>query len=191
MKRASSRYACPFCGAEATYIWDIEEIPYFGEVMLTSIQCHSCGFKHADCMMLSTKEPMRYELRVSSVEDLNARVLRSSSGTIRIPELGVDIEPGPLAESFISNVEGILERIENVLRGVLNVSRNRRAEELINEIGMIREGKKEITVIIEDPFGNSAIISERATSRVLTKEEASKLKTGYVIFEAENDSEER
>ncbi|MBC7114393.1 MAG: ZPR1 zinc finger domain-containing protein [Archaeoglobi archaeon] len=190
MKRASSRYACPFCGAEATYIWDIEDIPYFGEVMLTSIQCSSCGFRHSDCMILSSREPQRYELRVSSSDDLNARVIRSSSGTVRIPELGVDIEPGPLAESFVSNVEGILERVENVLRGILNVSKNRRAEELIEEIRMIREGKREITVIVEDPFGNSAIISEKAISRPLTREEISRLKTGYLIFEAQNDSEE-
>jgi len=190
LRRASAKHSCPFCGSHATYIWDIEEIPYFGEVMLTSIQCPSCGFKHSDCMILSSRNPMRYELRVESPEDLSARVIRSSSGTIRIPELGVDIEPGPLAESFVSNVEGILERVENVLKGILRMSGgNRRAEELLNEISEVREGKREITVIIEDPFGNSAIISERATSRVLSKEEVARLKTGCILFELEDDKE--
>jgi len=189
LKRATTKYGCPSCGAQANYTWDFEEIPYFGEVMITSIQCSSCGFKHSDCLILSVKDPMRYELKIRSIEDLSARVIRSSSGTIRIPELGVDIEPGPLAESFISNVEGILERIENVLKGILRTSGNKRAKELLNDISEIREGKKEITVVVEDPFGNSAIISERASSRILSREEASKLKTGYLLFEVEDDPE--
>ena len=74
-----------------------------------------CGFRHSDTILLTQKEPVRFTLQVTSIEDLDARVIRSSSGTIRIPELGVDIEPGFASESYISNVEGVLDRIEGVV----------------------------------------------------------------------------
>jgi len=50
------------------------------------------------------------------------------------------------------------------------------------------EGKRSLTVIIEDPFGNSAIISDKAKSRVLSSEELEHLKTGMIVFDV-NSSE--
>jgi zinc finger protein len=52
-------------------------------------------------------------------------------------------------------------------------------------IEKIIAGEAEVTVIIEDPMGNSAIISENATSRKITDEEAALLKTGMIVFEKE------
>jgi zinc finger protein len=60
-----------------------------------------------------------------------------------------------------------------------------RARELLSKIEKIKAGEFGITVIIEDPLGNSAIISEKATHRELTQEEANCLKTGMIIFEKE------
>ena len=75
----------------------------------------ACGFRHSDTILLTQKEPVRYTLAVETIDDLDARVIRSSSGTIRVPELGVDIEPGFASESYISNVEGVLDRIEGIV----------------------------------------------------------------------------
>ena len=47
------------------------------------------------------------------------------------------------------------------------------------------EGKKKITVIIEDPLGNSAIISKKAIATKLSKEEAEKLNTGMIVFDVD------
>jgi len=38
-------------------------------------------------------------------------------------------------------------------------------------------------VVIDDPFGNSAIISEKARKRALTEQEVKELKTGMFILE--------
>jgi zinc finger protein len=64
-------------------------------------------------------------------------------------------------------------------------SQTLRAQELQSIIEKVKAGEFEITVIIEDPMGNSAIIAEKATHRELTEEEASCLKTGMIIFEKE------
>ena len=58
---------------------------------------------------------MRYELSVESPEDLDARVIRSTSGTIRIPEMGIIVEPGTVSDSYITNIEGVLQRVQKVL----------------------------------------------------------------------------
>ena len=47
------------------------------------------------------------------------------------------------------------------------------------------DGKRKLTVIIEDPLGNSAIISEKAVSSKLTQEQARKLKTLSLIHISE------
>lgn len=145
-----------------------------------------CGFRYSDTLILSQREPVHCEMKVRSVDDLDARVVRSTSGTIRIPELGVDIEPGPASESFISNIEGVLDRVEEILGLVTRwgeEDKTVRAVELLSNIEKTRAGEYEITLVIEDPLGNSAIIAENAVCRKLASDEAALLKTGMIVFE--------
>ncbi len=140
--------------------------------MLITSQCE-CGFRHSDTLILSQHKPTRYELKVRTQEDLNARVVRSSTGRIRIPELGIDIKPGIASEAFVSNIEGVLERVKDVLEMTMRWGENEktRAKQLLSIIERIKQGEVEVTVIIEDPLGNSAIISKNATCKELTDEE--------------------
>lgn len=165
--------------------WVEQDIPFFGEVMHITSLCE-CGFRYSDTLIMSQREPVHFEFTVKSMDDLNVRVVRSTSGTIKIPELGVDIEPGPASESFISNIEGVLDRVEEILDMVIRwgeEEKTERAHELKCIIGKIKAGESEVTIVIEDPMGNSAIIAEKAIRRRLTDEEAALLKTGIVIFE--------
>ena len=182
---AITRSTCPLCNNELITNWVRDDIPFFGEVMHITSLC-GCGFRYSDMLVMAQREPMHYELRVKSRNDLDARVVRSTSGTIRIPELGVDIEPGPASESFISNIEGVLDRVVEILAMVTRwdeKEKTERALELLSMIEKIKAGEREVTVIIEDPMGNSAIIAESAECRVLTDEEAACLRTGMIIFE--------
>jgi zinc finger protein len=142
-------------------------------------------------MILTQREPVRYEMTIETVEDLNARVIRSTSGTIRIPELGIDVEPGTISDSYVTNIEGVLDRIQDV---VVTASKWVKDDEEKYAIGMdilkkmndARLGKQKLTVIIEDPLGNSAIISDKAVSKTLTTEESKDLKTGMIIFDVDS-----
>ncbi len=176
---------CPLCSGELKTNWVPDNIPFFGEVMHITSTCE-CGFRYSDTLILSQHEPVHYEMKVRSIEDLDARVVRSTSGTIRIPELGVEIEPGPASDSFISNIEGVLEKVEEILGMVTRwgeEDKTGRALELLSNIEKTRDGKYNITLIIDDPLGNSAIIAENAVSRKLTDDEATLLKTGMIVFE--------
>jgi zinc finger protein len=176
--------SCPVCRAEVPVVTKVENIPYFGEVMLTSVSCE-CGFKHADYIILGVKEPVRYVLQVNP-STLFSRVIRSTSGTIRIPELGVDIEPGPASQAFITNVEGVFYRIKSVLEMVTRwgeEDKTKKAKELLNTIEEILAGRMKATLIIEDPFGNSAIIGDRVEREPISEEEVRKLEYGMTILD--------
>lgn len=169
--------------------WQRDNIPYFGDVMYISANC-KCSFRFADTMILTSKEPVRYELTVESPEDLDARVIRSTSGTIRIPEMGINIEPGTVSDSYITNIEGVLQRVRDVLKMAGrwvkdDEERFSRSQELLCMLEEVLEGKRTITVIIEDPMGNSAIISKKVRECKLTKEEIEKLNTGMVVFDVD------
>jgi len=183
---------CPVCGKEGLEIREVPyEVPGFGTTLFIVMRCSYCGFIHRDILCLDFGEPTRYEFRIEGPEDLKVRVIRSSSATIRIPELGVVVEPGPMAEGFISNVEGVLDRVERVVAMLARSGEpeeRARASELLTKIWDAREGKLKFTLIIEDPFGNSLIAPEdkrRVKVRRLTEEEVRKLKSGpFITVEA-------
>ena len=152
---------CPVCGAESNLEFKPYNIPYFGDIMLFTVSCPSCGYHSSDVMLLSgDKNRKRHEILVSTTEDLNITVVRSSYGRIEIPELGVSVEPRR-GESFITTVEGVLTRVERVVKMLSREeegARKERAERILRRIEDIKAGKAKMRLIIDDPTGNSAII---------------------------------
>ena len=175
------KLTCPVCGERSLDLTlTTKKVPYFGDVLILSTFCKNCKFKHNDVFPVEIKQPTCYELKVKNKEDLNVKVVRSSSGTIEIPELGVKIEPGPAAQGFITNVEGILLRVEEVLNAQRVLSKNektlRKVDELLGRISLARDGKFKFTIRIKDPFGNSALIGRGVKKKKLTQKEVKKLK---------------
>ncbi len=184
---------CPACGAAGLeYKAVTVELPYLGNSLETLIRCLQCGYRHTDFVLTESRDPTRVSFRVIEAEDMSVRVVRSSSGTIRIPELGILIEPGISSEAFISNVEGILVRIERVLdqlhRDAEEDDVRQRIEDLQGFLGRMREGAADpVTLIVEDPFGNSTIIAPKAVSELIPEDEADKLKVGMMIIDPQGD----
>jgi len=164
--RADVPGPCPICNAEIEYIYQTEEIPYFSGILIISALCPSCGYRYVDTQLLKNAEPSRWQLSVKSEEDLSIRVVRSMNAIICIPELGVRIDPGPACEGFVSNVEGVFVRVENILEGMLACNDDQDERERIcvlkEKIGGVRDGRLPVTLIIDDPTGNSAILADEA-----------------------------
>ncbi len=186
---------CPSCGRKVELVTLEYDIPYFGRILLTSINC-DCGFRHNDCIVLGEKEPSRYRIRIRG-DNLFTKVVRSTSGTVRIPELGVVIEPGPASQAFITNLEGVLDRVRDIVLMAMrwrseegDESAVERCEEILKTIEDVVEGKKELTLILEDPFGNSLIASKEAVREKLGKEEIKNLKTGMTVLDISGMNEE-
>lgn len=151
---------CPVCnkiGLETKF--NIHVIPYFEEVMETLVKCQYCGYRNVDVLVLGEKEPARYTLKIDSKEDMSVRVVRSGHSIVEVLELGVTITPGPDSEGYVSNVEGVLKRIEDV---IMMCQDSEKSKELLRKIKRAKEGKEILHLKIEDPSGNSAIISKKA-----------------------------
>ncbi|MHA1384213.1 MAG: ZPR1 zinc finger domain-containing protein [Candidatus Helarchaeota archaeon] len=155
---------CPICKSKISTHFKTVDIPYFGEVILITLICDNCGYKKNDLFNVYEKGPKRYIYKFEEKKDLNIRVVRSGSCTIKIPELGSVIEPGIESEGYITNIEGILYRISDILTTIENqgtdIDSLKKIEELRSKIEKAKVGKFKLTLILEDPTGNSAIISD-------------------------------
>ncbi len=187
---------CPSCGGKAKVTQICIDVPFFREVLLVTVKCENCNLKMNDVINMNFGKPIRFTFQVETLEDLTAKVIRSSTSTIRIPELGASLEPGPIAQPFITNVEGVLHRFLDVAQTLKNWSTTpqqaQKCQQAIQNIQLAIEGQKSFTLILEDPLGNGMIIpknKEKLIIEELSEEEACKLKTGpYIILKPLSDS---
>ena len=167
------------------------DIPYFGDALQTTVLCGACGFRHADVILTKQGTPTRHTFRVRNPRDLSARVVRSSSSTVRVPEIQAVMEPGPLSEAFISSAEGVLRRFQDILafleRNASTKSRRSAARATLDRIARMIDGIEPFTLVVEDPFGASGILHEAAAAEPLTDEEVRGLKTGVFTLELRPD----
>ncbi|MHA1222833.1 MAG: ZPR1 zinc finger domain-containing protein [Candidatus Heimdallarchaeaceae archaeon] len=188
---------CPVCGSENTKVTQkIMNLPYFPQLWFFSLKCLNCEFKHNDFVNLSIKEPMQYIYHATSKADYTTKIVRAANGTIRIPQIKATIEPGPNADSFINNIEGIIRDIQDkarfLLRDAQTDSKRRKIIEYISLLDEYIEKNLPLDVIVEDPFGNSSILpfdEKKLEVHKLTKEKADKLKTSFIVFEDKKEKE--
>ena len=157
---------CPMCGQKSLMLMEKEmEIPYFGIAYIFSMDCEKCHYHKADVEPAQKGEPSKYVLEISSEEDLNIRVVKSSEATIRIPRI-MTIEPGPVSNGYITNIEGILNRAKVMLEKVRDEaedkSERKKAKNMIKKLQDVMWGREPMKITLEDPSGNSAIISDKA-----------------------------
>ena len=190
--------SCPICSSEKglkLYV-HISEIPYFGEHTQMTMMCDSCGWKNTDFIPAEGKKPGSWSLRINNVEHMSARVVRSSSCTIRIEEIGLEVEPGGNSSGYITNIEGVLNRFSDIVKMILRQAR-RDGEEtvencmlLLEKIYQIKNGEREVDMILLDPMGHSQILHDDAISRELLEDELSNLEIGNSVPVFDINSEE-
>jgi len=158
---------CPTCKQKTlTLMQDELDIPYFGKVFLFGMQCDNCGFRKSDLEAAEMKDPCKYEIEITEKDDLNIRVVKSSHATVKWPDFKITIEPGVSAQGFVANIERMLNDIQKVLEFNKETEedkpKKKRMRKMIDKILDIKDGKEKTKLIIEDPTGNSAIISDKA-----------------------------
>jgi zinc finger protein len=162
---------CPMCREKQLVLMEKEtEVPYFGKLLLFSMTCNNCKYHLADVEALEEKEPVRYTFEVQDEKDMNVRVVKSSEATVKIPYI-TTIEPGPAAQGYVTNIEGLLNRVKYQIESVKETAEDDddrvKAKNLLKKIFKIKTGQERMKIIIEDPSGNSAIISDRAVKERL------------------------
>lgn len=163
---------CPMCFKDTLTLTDAErEVPYFGLVYLFSMDCSSCNYHKADLESAEEKEPCKYSFEISSEADLNVRVVKSANATIKIPRI-MSIESGPTSNGYVTNIEGILNRVKVMLEKARDDAEDnedrKKAKNMLKKIQDVLWGRDKITITIEDPTGNSSIISDKAVKSKLS-----------------------
>lgn len=160
------------------------EVEEFGPVLLEVATCKNCAYKHTDITTVRKRESIVLIAKINSLDDLNMRVIKSGTATINIPEFDATITPGPYSEGYISNVEGVLAKIEDALTFMLGSASAKTLQKgikILKKMRAAREQEPNFTFIIKDPLGNSALVSPRVGKvkvRTLTKGELLKLRFG-------------
>ncbi len=165
---------CPSCGREELVLEDyLYDVPHVGRVILTSGRCRHCGYKFNDIRLAEARHPRRLVLRVEGPDDLNALVVRASSSSILIPELGLEMKPGPASQGFITTVEGVLARFLEALHvACSSPDADREAcKRKEAEIVEAMRGRRSFTLVLEDPEGVSTVASSKVVEEPLKTED--------------------
>lgn len=119
-------------------------------------------------------EPSRIIVKVEEPDDINHIVVRSSHATVKIPELGVTITPGPYAQGVVTTIEGFLHRAKEVVEFLasdeLSNEQVQRCLETLSKLIAAIDGKLKFTFIIEDPSGLSAVVPKYGRTAKIIKE---------------------
>ncbi len=162
---------CAFCNKNTLTLRQMErEVPYFGNLILFSMQCENpeCAYRKSDVEAEQPKGKVKQTLEVNEEEDLKARVVKSSTATVKVPRVG-NIEPGEASNGYVTNIEGILNRLKVQIEKARDLSEDdsekKKAKNLIKKLSRVMQGRDKIKVTLEDPEGNSSIISEKIESK--------------------------
>ena len=181
---------CPICFSDKglTMIAHTSEIPYFGEHTQLTILCPSCGWRHTDFIPAEGKKPGAWSLDIDNANMLTVRIIRSSSCTVKIEDLGLEVEPGGATTGYVSNIEGVLNRFEDAIQLMYRQSKSsneiniiEKCEKLMEKIRFVKNGDLCVNITLLDPMGHSQILHEKAIPRELTEKELEELEVGPLI----------
>ena len=158
---------CPFCRKKTlTLTNDEQDIPFFGKVFIFSMACESCKMSKSDVEAAERKDPVKITFETNDEKDMKVRVVKSSEATIKIPSLKMEVTPGIASEGYVSNIEGVLNKFSDIVDKLKNDAEDeaekKKVKVLSKKLWKVKLGDIPCKIIIEDPSGNSAIISEKS-----------------------------
>ena len=162
---------CPMCNEKSLTLTESEtEIAFFGKVYLFSMSCEACKYHKADLEAAEQHEPCKWTFDVENEKDMHVRVVKSAEATIEIPHI-MTIESGPASNGYITNIEGVLNRVKKMLETTRDqeeeLDAKKKLKNMLKKLQKVFWGQETLKIIIEDSTGNSSIISEKAVKTKL------------------------
>ena len=158
-------FKCPACSEGTVNIQKtVYDLPDKDKMLIIKFECNECNFSKNDIIPLTTNfDPGIITLKISNEEDLKSKIYRSPTGKLEIPELELSVQPGPNAEFYYTNVEGILYRFESAVSIYRNNLKKDDPEfeevnQILEDIEKALNGKLKFTLKITDNGGGSYII---------------------------------
>uniref|UniRef100_A0A0N5CD22 Zinc finger protein ZPR1 n=1 Tax=Strongyloides papillosus TaxID=174720 RepID=A0A0N5CD22_STREA len=162
---------CPNCNKMIETLMKPTDIPYFQTVIIMSTKCDDCGYKSNEVKSGGAFQDYgcKLSLKVKNQIDLARDVLKSDTCSLTIPELDLEVGMGALCGRF-TTIEGLIvatkEQLEEQGRFLIGDSATNDAKgkfgELVGKFDDVLNLKLPVTIILDDPAGNSYIQSVTA-----------------------------
>ncbi|MBD3194660.1 MAG: ZPR1 zinc finger domain-containing protein [Candidatus Lokiarchaeota archaeon] len=136
------------------------------KLLIFKLECDKCNFINKDVIPYTTRNEQGIsKLKVQNQEDLKSKIYRSPSGILEIPELELKVEPGPSAQFYFTNVEGVITRFQGAVNIYLKDIGEKDPEfddikEIADNLEKAINGEYSFTLIIRDQSGGSYIVPE-------------------------------
>nr|CAH7746194.1 unnamed protein product [Callosobruchus chinensis] len=163
---------CPNCHSPCQTNMKMTNIPHFKEVVIMATNCEACGHRTNEVKSGSGIEPkgLKIEVKVTSRDDFSRDVLKSETCSLSIPELELEVGPHALGGRF-TTVEGLILAVKDQLLDSkcshhmfgdsIEPKAKEQYKEFIKKFDGILDGKMAVTIVLDDPAGNSYIQSMR------------------------------
>ncbi|XP_012275576.1 zinc finger protein ZPR1 [Orussus abietinus] len=158
---------CPACNSPCETNMKMTNIPHFKEVVIMATNCDICGNRTNEVKSGGGIEPqgIKMEITITGKEDFGRDLLKSETCNMEIPELEMEVGSSTLGGRF-TTVEGIIVAIKEQLTSSTTLSGDscdpniaKRMDDFIAELEEILKGNKKVTLVLDDPAGNSFIQS--------------------------------
>ncbi|XP_044746422.1 zinc finger protein ZPR1 [Coccinella septempunctata] len=160
---------CPGCNAPCETNMKMTNIPHFKEVLIMATVCDVCGLRTNEVKSGGGIEPkgLHIEVTVNSKEDFSRDVLKSETCHLGIPELDLEVGPNALGGRF-TTVEGLISAVKEQLSDPkhshmfgdsIEKESKDKFQEFLKKFDEILDGKFKVTIVLDDPAGNSYIQS--------------------------------
>ena len=184
-KEEKFSFKCPSCNNGVITIDKIEyDLPDSDKMLIIKFECDNCNYHKNDIIPMTTRmDPGVMTLKILAENDLKSKIYRSPTGKLEIPELELIVEPGPRADFYYTNVEGILFRFEeavSIYKNNLetNDPQFNEIEEILGDLEKAINGELKFTLIITDPGGGSYINPQDASHYTFQKLNSDELQEG-------------
>ncbi|XP_045525587.1 zinc finger protein ZPR1 [Pieris brassicae] len=155
---------CPDCNAPADTNMKITKIPHFKEVVIMATVCDACGHRTNEVKSGGGIEEkgVRFEVRIAGKEDFSRDILKSETCSMSIPELEVEVGGRALGGRFTTAegvIRGCIEQLADApsLHGDAPAPSKGNLQKFLEKLEEVLEGKRQITLILDDPAGNSYV----------------------------------
>ena len=156
---------CPSCSRDCETNMKTVSVPYFKEVLLMATNCEICGFRSNEVKPSKgiSEKGIRYELKMTSEEDLTRDILKTHDATISIEELEISMGATTLGGKF-TTIEGLISNVRDQVITLYpymdsSTDNTARLKEIVSKLELVKNGEMFVTLIMDDPSGNSYIQS--------------------------------
>ncbi len=160
IKLSEQEMQCPACGTLTKLCVYAHKVPIVGTLLLFVLTCPNCGYRYRDLAPVTyAGKHIRITIRISKLSALNIIFYKSPYACITIPELNIEITPGPANPGEITTPEALLHRLAETLFPLCDTTENpTRCYDAVQQLVRAANGELGITIVLDDPSGLSTIL---------------------------------